>query len=453
MATYTYFTLGQAKLALALRLGDSHNKFWSSEELGVYLIDALRTWGASTMCFRDRGYFPTVSGQSFYDPTDLLVDGTGVQLLDKTITNRNLINELQYHLIESVNDWDVSSSWNGTEMFSMGDLTEAVQRRRNQFLLETGQIQSVTKYAATAGDEKISLPDDTIDIRRVAWIDLTSAGVESTYTGLWRTDDFQLSQFSVGWNLTPDVPISYAVTTVPETFIRVSPPPIASGKIHVLSVNSGSDLDPDTGIELGIMNNWTHVVKWGALADLLSRDGPSKDEDRAKYCEERWRDGLKLAQIMSTILSAQINGNYIQICSLFDLDAAYPNWQSTSGSPEVIALSGASQIGLYSVPDGVYSIVLDVVRNSIVPTLDEDYIQVGREYLDTILDYAQHLAAFKQGGKEFLESVELYKRFLTAASRYNDRLSANAHMLEALSDNISKEESQRPRVEVRTANG
>jgi len=401
------------------------------------------------MSFRDKGLFSTSSGTSLYDIRTELDNGSGEKILASTLRDRDIVNELQYHLLEPANNWSSSTSWSGTEMFSMADLVQAVQRRRNQFLLETGQIISATKFNVMPGVAKISLPDTTIDVRRVAWIDVTGS-TETSYTGLWRVDNYQLSQLSLGWNLTQGVPGTYTIAALPETYIELAPSPISTGKIHVLSVETGANLDVTTGTLLGVMDDFAHVIKWGALADLLAKDGPARDESRAQYCEQRWQEGLALAGMEGGITHALLNGTDATICSTFDLDSAYPTWQSTSGAPEVIALNGANLLALYPVPDGIYSVVLDVVRNAVVPSVDGDYLQVGREYLDTILDYAQHLAAFKQGGKEFKDSTELYKRFIRAATRYNGRLKAAVPMFDSVYG-PNREEVQRPRVEA--ANG
>ena len=41
---------------------------------------------------------------------------------------------------------------------------------------------------------------------------------------------------------------------------------------------------------------------------------------------------------------------------------------------------------------------------------------------DVILDYAQHVACFKQGGQEFMETMPLLNGFFAAAQETNKRL-------------------------------
>lgn len=420
--------------------------YWSDAELGLYLVESLRTWNTFSWCFRDRGLIQTVADQAFYDPKDTLLGASSEKILDRTILDQDLAAEIQYHLLEPANDWSSSTAWSGTEMFSMADIQQALQRRKNQFLLETSQVIAESKLPVGAGVDRISLPDTTVDLRRAVWIEMNGAA-ESTYTNLWRTDDFQLSSFASTINLTPGVPQVYSVATMPETEIRLSPPTNAPGKLDILAISTGTPLDLTTGARLNVLNDSAHVIKWGALADLLGREGPAMDKARADYCQQRWTAGVEMAKITPTVLSGYINDRSANLGSLFDLDINNPNWQGSSGSPEVIALSGPALIGLSPRPDGIYSITLDVVRNAIVPVLDSDYLQVGREYLDSILDCAQHLAAFKMGGTEFKDSIALYQRFMKAAIRFNDRLKANASMFEAFADNMVREENQRPSVD------
>jgi len=63
-----------------------------------------------------------------------------------------------------------------------------------------------------------------------------------------------------------------------------------------------------------------------------------------------------------------------------------------------------------------------VVQNAPVPVNPGDFVQVARDDLDVIIDYAQHLSAVKQGGEEFSRTLPLFERFLKAAAGYNGKL-------------------------------
>ena len=65
---------------------------------------------------------------------------------------------------------------------------------------------------------------------------------------------------------------------------------------------------------------------------------------------------------------------------------------------------------------------LTVVGNAPLPVEPGDFIQVSRDVYDVILDYAQVLASFKQGGEEFASTKDLEMNFFQAALATNKRL-------------------------------
>jgi hypothetical protein len=96
---------------------------------------------------------------------------------------------------------------------------------------------------------------------------------------------------------------------------------------------------------------------------------------------------------------------------------------------------------------GPYSFRADVVRNAVVPLLDGDFVQIGREWIDTIIDEAFHIALFKSGGSEFADTVPLHQSFVKAAASYNDKLKAMSVYLNAIQAQSTEETKLRPRRE------
>jgi hypothetical protein len=60
--------------------------------------------------------------------------------------------------------------------------------------------------------------------------------------------------------------------------------------------------------------------------------------------------------------------------------------------------------------------------NAPVPVNNTDFIQLSRNDLDAVIDYAQHLAALKMGGAEFTATIPLFQRFMAQAALYNSKL-------------------------------
>ena len=64
MAIYNYISFAAAKAQLAARLYDAGEVFWTDTEIGLYLIEALRTWQALTAFWRGDFVAPTVANQT-----------------------------------------------------------------------------------------------------------------------------------------------------------------------------------------------------------------------------------------------------------------------------------------------------------------------------------------------------------------------------------------------------
>ncbi len=287
-----------------------------------------------------------------------------------------------------------------------------------------------------------------IDVRRAAFQPVGG----SPWNTLWREDEWAMgANTAMTWPQNPGDPQAYSIAAPPPLTLQLQPPPSISGTLDLVTVDSGADLNPAIGVLLGIPDDFAWVVKFGVLADLLGADGLARDEDRSKYCIARWQEGIQLARIYTSIMQLQVNDVPVYVCSLQELDSGSYAWQSTSGQPVVGALAGLNLLALAGdgnnggVPDAVYGVSADVVRRAPVPVNDGEDIQVGREDLDSILRYAEHIAAFKMGGTEFHATDIHYQGFMRGASFYNARLRANARNFNVLKDRATLEESRRPR--------
>lgn len=425
-------TLGYLLSALQARLGVSgENSFWGEAECRLYLVEALRTWNAASRYWRDRGAFQTEANTAFYDLGEKLPDKLG-----RTVTDRDLVRAIEYHLLEPASP----TAWSGTEQFSLNDLTAALERRRNQFLMETGAVVThAVEEISPPAIGRVVLSDSILDVRRAAW-----RTVEGVYTHLWREDEFGLNAFRQGWTLTPDTPQCYSVAVTPPFRVQLAPPPADQGSLDLLLVSAGAALDPAAGVVLGVPDDFTWVVKWGALADLLGKDGPARDAHRAGYCEQRWRDGVELARLASSMMQAEIDGVPREVASVWELDAFRPNWQNSTAQSDTVAMAGLNLLAVADVPAGVHSVTVDVVRNAPAPAADSDTITVTRDVTDALIDYAEHLAAFKMGGFDFEATIGHYERLMRLAGVHNEALAARAWNLEPLLDRAQREQAQRP---------
>ncbi len=407
---YTAPTLTEAQTALASRLNDQSQVHWVTAELTVYLREALRTWQAWTSHWRDRGTLTVADPDTFYD---LGPDLSG-NLLERSVTNADLVADLQYALMEQAAPL---GTWTGTDQFTLDQLTAAIQRRADQFLRETGAVQTHATYPGvvpTAG--RITLDEAILIVRRAAW--LPASGTGAFNRPLLRTDDWAAQSFLPGWRNSADFPRSYSSSDTPPLNLQLIPPG-ATGTLDLVSINKSPTIDPTIAAALNLPDNWAWVVKWGALADLLSGDGLALDPQRAQYCEQRWQQGLDLCVRTPVILNAyDSSAAVMQLAALNQADQFSPTWQLSPGTPRRLLTAGQNLVAAWPPPLNAspsYPVTLDVVCNAPVPLNASSVLQISADVYDSILDYAQHLALFKQGAGELQLAMGLLERAARAA--------------------------------------
>jgi len=401
-------------------LDDVSNVFWVDDEIKGILTETLRTWGVLSAFWRERGTFNTKKDTTFYDIPANITSG----LLDYTVTDYDLIKAMQYHFLEKATS---QSTWQGTEMFDLSDLTDSIQRRMNQFLQDTGIIISYSSGLTVPPPpaSRLLLPDNTIDVRRLVYIDPSKR-----FYRLYKEDELAMSYYILAWPQTPGTPNTYSVLAARPLEIQLQPPPILTGTLEMLSVNTSSYVFSSAGSTvLSLFDDLTPFIKWGAMADCLGIDGPARDPIRADFCEARYQQGVEFTKLLGLVIHARINDQPVRPTTVTDLDDYAVSWQNNTGTPIDLGMAGWNMLAASPVPDGVYGITLDIIRKAVIPILDVDFVQVGREQINSILDYAENIALFKVGGKEFQSTVRQANDFMIEAATYNRRLAASARYI------------------------
>lgn len=407
-ALYQTTTLQQAVNALAARLDDPSHVRFAQAELIDYLAESLRVWSAMTGSFRDVATFNTTAGEPFYD-----LATTNPALRGYHVTDRDLVRVIEYQLLEP----PTPTAWTGSAQFSLSDLTQALQRRRDQFLLETGMVLTrVTQGLPPQPGGRQALPETVITVRRAAW-----RTTDGEVTPLHREDVWSLNHYFPAWVQSPGrppstVPFGFSVGETPPLQIQIAPPNSDTGTLDLITVSRGAVLDPTFPVLMGVPDDWAWVCRYGAMADLLSRDGLSADPLRAAYYEKRWTQGIEVAKTASVIWDARVLNMPVQVSSLTEADDYDLTWQGRSGSPDTVLLSEGTLFALSPVPpSNLFSVTMDIVRNAPVPATLTDYLQVGPELLDGLLDYAEHVAMSKEGIDAIQTTLPLFDRFMRLA--------------------------------------
>lgn len=438
---YNQITFAQAKDRLSRLLNDSGKVFWTDAELGRYIREALRTWNCAAQYYKERGTFNTTNGQAFYDLGPNLTGTGAVLLLDRTTSDVDIINDICDALMEQTPF--PLGTWRGTDKFDMPSVLKAIEQARDQFLYATSSVVYNTTQVSVAppANGRIVLADQNVaDVRRVDW----KSNTDNRYRQLWREDEWSLLSTRPSWDVTAEEPEAYSIALTHALSLQLAPVPINGGTLDLIVVKNGVDL-LGLGSTLEIPTDFSWAIKYGALSILLNEDGQVRDAERTAYCQRRWQEAIAIANgWYGTVMYASLNGTPGQISTLMELDSCNPLWRNTTGTPDTIAMEGWNMIAISPVPNGSYSVTCDVIRNAPIPSLDADFLDLGKEYVDGVIGYAQHLASFKMGGQEFGATETLVKDFYDNAMAYNNELKANGTFIEILEGRARREAEYRP---------
>jgi hypothetical protein len=438
VAIYTYLTQAQLKQQISNRLYDPSQQQWNSAELGFYIAEALRTWNALTSFWRGDFVGSTSQNVVFYDLTNATTFPNTLRPI--TLHDTDLYSLLQVSILEPV-AWN---PWTGVStQFTADDVLNAVQRRQNEILSVSGSTITRRTIGAVAG--RIQLPDTVIDVRRIAYLP-NSPGTNSV---LFQDDTWAEQAFNPGYTTQPPgTPFTYLLNTQPPISFDTDRAPGFSGNYEILTIENGAFLSVGTPSLLSIPDDWSWAIKWGALADLLSRDANPKDTLRASYCEQRYRMAVSLLTDAPALLAARINGTPAQIDAVKNADLFNPTWEAQAQTqPNMVLTAGLNLIAMSPTPSaGPFGLAFTVVQNAPIPANDAANVQVAREDLDAIISYCCHLALFKTGGAEFQDSLPLLEQFLRQASLYNSKLLEWGEFSKILREVSSQEEDFNPRM-------
>lgn len=199
-------------------------------------------------------------------------------------TDVALLKRMQYLLLEGPNGADANGTTVLTEMFTIQQMLDVLNQRQEKFIRDTACIFVRATQGSTPGIARYALPPDWIHTRRLSW-QPNNGQIKS----LARTDAFQLDHGMLDWQQNQDVPTTYNDgSDLPTLTVELAKAPAGVGTMVLGYVPQPVTLD-GTGISLNIPDEMAECgVMWGALADLLSADGPANDPERAQFCEMRY---------------------------------------------------------------------------------------------------------------------------------------------------------------------
>jgi hypothetical protein len=485
--SYSWLTLAQGIAQLSQRLNDPNNIFWTQAELQIYISQSLRQYNVMTNCWRQNFNF---NSSSLWNSLGSL---TGSPRL-RTITDSYCYTELEYLLLEPPS----GSTWTGTKQFNIGNLSQALQSRRDEMLEASNCNQSLmTGIALTPNTITTLLPGTIIDVERVRYLPVITSKTGSAGSGVKVINVSSTSGIAVGqvvsgtginyWSTvtgigvgtinvslpttgavsgqinfsTPttlyrddtvanewyEAPLYQQNSGIPQTFSLSSEPPLSwivdippaqPGTYEAVVLQPGTPFNPPASTLLGIPDDFCFVAQWGALADLLGRESEATDRERADYAKKRYQDGLLLMLKTPWIELGKVNGVAVSIDSIVSSDRYSSEWDSNpTGFGPVIIAGGMDNIA------APVSSNIGVTVLASAPILDSTntYLQISQSDWDSILDLSQSRCLFKIAGGEWKAGLELEARAIQAFSAEHSRIAS----MGAFSDILQQRGGQQER--------
>lgn len=449
MGSFSYITSLQAEQALALRLNDVNNTRWGKAENNLMLAEALRSWNALTATWvadwTTTYVQPNPATLPVWNSTgnnyNSLVGNNPTSPRYQTLTDAYLYTVAQYHLLEPPTG---NGTWTGTNQFSLADFTQALQRRRDQILQATDC--NVGPFSTTLelnpNTNRVLLPDNVLDMRRVRYVP-----VQGSPATMFRSDGLAFEYFNNGFEQTVGQPLEWDVLASPQLAVTFDAMANQPNSLDCLAILAGPSIAPPTASPLLIPDDWSWVLKWGMMADLLSKETESIDPQRAAYCLQRFEEGLKLMKALPWVLQARIQNIPVDTMSVYEMDDFNYEWQSNPSSQTQVVRGGIDLFALSPVLPGgaTQSVTLVMVGNMPIPAADGDEIQISRDVLDAVLDEAQHLSMWKDGYASVEQSISLHKNFIRAAVETNSRLDESGIFESTLRPPVSRADEIDPR--------
>jgi hypothetical protein len=400
--------------------------------------------------------------------------------------------------------------WTGTTQFSLSDLQNALQTRRNEMLqISAANDVLLSNIPLTPNTRRTYLSDQILDVPRVRYLALQTSptatgssgassiivssslniatgqlvsgtgiapwatvvsvsgttvnlslpnvgvvsGVINFYapTTLYRDDTVALEWYeSPLYQLTAGTPQTFQLSSEPPLSFDVDIPPSQPGVYEAITSQSGTAFNPPTATLLGIPNDWAFILEYGALADLLGRESEATDRERSAYCLKRYQDYLGVITKTPWIMLGNVNGVACSVDSIEETDRFSVGWDLNPSNFGPVIVTGG--IDFLAAPVGS-SIGITCLGNA--PLLDAtgQFLQVSRDSLDTVLDLAQSLASFKLGGGEWKAALELEERAIKFCAAENSRLKSLGSFSDILLERGSSQDRAQNRYNTNAKSG
>lgn len=202
--------------------------------------------------------------------------------------------EVQNKLVE-----DVTFS---SGLWTVAEVQALFNQWQNRFNRDTKLMLANLDIPVLAATVQVNLPQDWIATQRAAWNASVVAGPPGPFTPVDRTSRFAALMGTPGSDGVPVVPLGMDDTSGGTLTAELFPVPVADGILQLLYACTLDPMFTDpTMVAQDIFNipdDFVPYVCYGVMATLLGKEGRGRDLGRAKYCMDRYEEGVALAAIL-----------------------------------------------------------------------------------------------------------------------------------------------------------
>jgi hypothetical protein len=444
VAGYQQILLSALITQILSLLDDSGGLYWQAAECQFAIWEALRVFGATTAFYRQRGTFnikPTDPNAPYYDMSALLP-----ALRSRSWSLGQMVTEIQYHLLENPSGIGGAGASGQIPIIA---ILAAIQRARNRFVIDCRLPNAIHPnfQSVSPPNGLVQFPQSSVFVHRVAWQDAGGG-----WANLWRDDAWVFDHSDETWPVDPGMPEAYSEAELSPLQLQMYPPPQNAGTLEAVTVDSLLIDTSNAASTFNIPDEWTHAVKYAAMEELLTGGNQLTDQLRAQYCGQRYQQAVAFARDARSIIRITCNGNPLPIDSMAAMDAGQCFWRNQAGPPQMAGILYDIAIINPATPDQQYGMGADLVTPAPLPGLNQ-YVPIGEENLQDIIDYSVNYLLLKCGGVEFKSTMSLLDNFQRAMATRKGVNAAKIRYFEPLFGQWQREQSMRPDAKMAPAGG
>lgn len=216
---------------------------------------------------------------------------------DYGVLANEILQEIQYHLLCTA---DLGVSW---DLWTQAEVLNRINERLRHFMMVTGiVVQRAFFLSGSTGTSVLSLTP-MLRILRVAY-EVADPAVLPAFSYINKrilqpSDQLQADLLFPDWQTSSTSPFAYIQEPQRPSEITIVPSMPVNSRVEILFVPFPSEVTA-SAVSLPIPNIFTPFLKWGVIADLLSKEGEANDPQRAAFAESLYQLGISLAQAMQT---------------------------------------------------------------------------------------------------------------------------------------------------------